>query len=159
MFEAVSTLKRTWIFPCFGTIATSSELPLVVLMWIKMVAHECNLGYHLTERQGATVGHRGVAANCLGEVIAYHGATTDCKGATANCQGGATDCMGAAILRMQSMSCCSCTSCDVTNSPYRWILLKLLSEALDRANLHETHGGWQLSWFMTINLYVGGRKI
>jgi hypothetical protein len=39
--------------PCFGAITTSSNFSLIVLMWIKMVACECDLGHHLIDHQFA----------------------------------------------------------------------------------------------------------
>jgi hypothetical protein len=43
--------ERIYCSPvCFGTIATSLELPLMPLMWIKMVMRECDLGRPLTDR-------------------------------------------------------------------------------------------------------------
>jgi hypothetical protein len=43
--------------PCFNAIATLSELPLILLMWIKMVACKCDLGHPLIDRQGVVIAH------------------------------------------------------------------------------------------------------
>jgi hypothetical protein len=39
-------------------------------MWIKMVAHECNLGRHLIDRQRAAIARQGVATDCIGATVA-----------------------------------------------------------------------------------------
>jgi hypothetical protein len=82
--------------PCFGTITTSSELLLILLMQIKMVVHECNLGRHLTNRQGAVVTHQGVAADCLGAAANCQDVVTDCLGVVIDRLDVITDCLGAA---------------------------------------------------------------
>jgi hypothetical protein len=51
--------------PYFGTITTSSEFPLSLLIQIKLIVCECNLGHQLTDHQGAVVAHQGVAADYL----------------------------------------------------------------------------------------------
>jgi hypothetical protein len=72
--------------------ATWMELPLILLMWIKMVARECNLGHHLTDRQGAVIARQGVATDCLGATVTRRGATTDCWGVVVDHQDVVTDC-------------------------------------------------------------------
>jgi hypothetical protein len=67
---------QTLSSPCFGTFTTSLELSLILLMRIKMVVHECNLGHHLTDCQGVVVAHQGVATARQGVAANYQGATT-----------------------------------------------------------------------------------
>jgi hypothetical protein len=88
----------------FGTFTTSSELLLILIMQIKMIAHECNLGHHLTDHQGAIVACQGVVVDYYGvtidhqgAVIANQGAATNHQGATINHQGAATDRQGTSI--------------------------------------------------------------
>jgi hypothetical protein len=64
--------------PCFDMFTTSLELLLILLMQIKMVMRDCNLGHHLTDRQGATVARQGVVANCLGAVVDRQGVAIAC---------------------------------------------------------------------------------
>jgi hypothetical protein len=64
--------------------AASSELPQILLMRIKMVTRDCNLGRHQTDRQGATVARQDVAIDCLGKAANRQGVAVACQGAAAN---------------------------------------------------------------------------
>jgi hypothetical protein len=59
-------------------------LPLILLMRIKMVARECNLGRHLTNHQGAAIAHQGVAVDCLGAAADHQGVAIAHQGAAAD---------------------------------------------------------------------------
>jgi hypothetical protein len=61
-------------------IATSSKLSLILLMWIKMVTHERNLGCHLTDRQGAVVAHQGATVSRQGVIDARQDALDSHQG-------------------------------------------------------------------------------
>jgi hypothetical protein len=54
------------VVPHRGGFATSSELSLILLMQIKIVVCECNLGCHLTYHQGAAGAHQGNATDIQG---------------------------------------------------------------------------------------------
>jgi hypothetical protein len=54
------------VVPHHGGFVASLESPLILLMQIKIVMHECNLGCHLTYHQGAAGAHQGNAADIQG---------------------------------------------------------------------------------------------
>jgi hypothetical protein len=97
---------------CFGTFATSLEFLPILLMQIKMVVHECNLGHHLTDRQGAPVAHQGAVGARQGATVGRQVATDALQGAAADCQGAvgahqaAADHQGAANARQGAATNC-----------------------------------------------------
>jgi hypothetical protein len=46
-----------------------SEFLLILLIQIKMVAHECNLGHHLIDRQGAIVACQDIVVTRQGVAV------------------------------------------------------------------------------------------
>jgi hypothetical protein len=134
--------------PCLDMFATSTELSLILLMQIKMVTHECNLGCHLIDCQSAVVAHKGVAIACQDVIIDHQGAAINhqgvvpsgcsrrlswCSHRPSGCHRRPSGCShhSSGCHRPPSgynhcssgchhrPSCSSCTSCDATNSPYK----------------------------------------